>query len=272
MRPELTVLVVTVNEMIRSGLTRAFDFSRRSNRFVLLATPGLGAAAGVVTLVAGKGWGRAFANGFAAGGAAFLAWAVAREFHPDRPAVATVAATVAPLGVVLADPDLLAAGTILLVSRVVAGTTGRGLRWFDVALITAVAAPVAWRATGPGILTTSAVALGVVALGQARWRLETGMTAVILAGCGVLAWSRLDLAFDPEPWQLAVAGLGLFALLGPRSVTVGTDRAGGTILPRRVRLGRTYAWVSAAAAALWMDPGAVLPVWSALAVTGLRPR
>lgn len=257
---------------LRSGISRGFDLSYPSNRFVLVATPALGVVAGLITLIAGDGWSAAFRNGFSAGGATFLAWTLGRELHPDHPGVAALAALLAPLGVLRAGPDLLAAALVLLGARVMAGTTGRVLRWFDVAFFVAVATPVAFRASGPAVLTTTAVALGIVLARQERRRLETAVTTLVLLGLAALAWTRFEPAFDVDPWFIAPAVLGLAALIGPRRVAVGTDREGGIISPSRVRAARAFAWLAAAGAALALPPAAMAPVWVALAAVGLKPR
>ena len=257
---------------LRSGITRGFDLSYPSNRFVLVATPALGIVAGLITLIAGDGWPAGLRNGFAAGGATFLAWALGRELHPDHPGVAALAALVAPLGVMRVGPDLLAAAVVLLGARVVAGTTGRVLRWFDVALFVVVATPVALRASGPGVLTTTALALAIVLARQDRRRLETAVTVAVLAGLATLAWTRFEPGFEADPWLIAPAVLGLVAVVGPGKVEVGTDREGGVISPNRVRAGRVVAWIAAAGAALALQPAAMAPVWAALAATGLKPR
>jgi hypothetical protein len=257
---------------LRSGITRGFDLSYPSNRFVLVATPALGMVAGLITLIAGGGWSAGIRNGFAAGGAAFLAWALARELHPDHPGVAALAALVAPLGVLRGGPDLLAAAVVLLGARVVAGTTGRVLRWVDVAVFVVVATPVAFRASGPAVLTTAALALAMVLTRQNRRRLETAVTVAVLAGLATLAWIRFDPAFEVDPWLIAPALLGLAALVGPGRVKVGTDREGGIISPNRVRAGRGVAWIAAAGAALALQPAAMAPVWAAVAATGVKPR
>jgi hypothetical protein len=256
----------------RSGITRGFDLAYPSNRFILAATPVLGALAGLATLIVGDGWGAAFGNGFAAGGAAFVAWALARELHPDRSGVAAVAAVVAPWGLLYIGPDLLASAVVLLAGRVLAGTTGRGLRWFDVAVFAAVSFPVAFRSSGPGVLTPAALAIGFVTILQDRRRMETAVTAAMLAGLAVLSWLRFDAALEFDPWFVAPALLGLVALAGPGRVAVGTDRAGGTISPARVRAARALSLVSAAGVAAALPTSALAPVWAALAVVGLRPR
>ena len=255
----------------RSGITRGFDLSLPSNRFVLLGTPAAGVVAGVVTLLAGDGPATAVRHGFSAGGATFIAWAVVRELHPDRPVLAALAAVVAPLGLVAGDPDLLAAAVVLLGARVVAGTTGRAMRWVDVAIVGAVAFPVAMRPTGSGVLTSTAIALLAVLPVQDRRRLQLATGAVLVAGLAALGWWGFEAGFDPDPWSIAAAALGASSLMGPRRVTAGTDRSGGRISPRRVRAARGFALIAAAAAAVGSDPATMAPVWTALAATGSRP-
>ena len=257
---------------IRLGLLRPFDFSTASNRFVLLATPAVGIAAGITSLVTGSDWGEAFRNGFGAGGCTFLAWAISRELHPDRPELATVAALLSPLSLLRGDPDLLASGVVLLVCRVVAGTTGRGLRWADLGLIAAVAIPLAWRAVGPGVLTVSAVALAATLAARERgWR-PLLATSIAVAGAAAFAWTRFKSAGSIDLWLAIPVALGLVSLVGPRRVIVDTDRAGGVISPVRVRAARAAALLAAAAAALTSGPEALSATWAALAVVALRPR
>jgi hypothetical protein len=253
---------------LRSGITRGFDLSYPSNRFILTVTPVVGIVAGVVTLLVGDGWGTAVRNGFGAGGLAFIAWALTRELHPDRVALAAVAAIVAPFALLAGPPDLLAAATVMIVARVLAGTTGRWIHWFDVALIVVVAAPVAWRATGPGVLTVSAIALAAVIPMQDRRRSRLVVASGTLAVLAGFAWWRVGFAVDGETWMVAVAVLAVLAVVGPRRVAVGTDRPGGTVSPRRVQAARGFALIAAAAAASTADPAAMAPVWVSLAVIG----
>jgi len=255
---------------LRSGITRGFDLSYPSNRFILTVTPVAGIVAGVVTLLVGDGWGTAVRNGFGAGGLAFIAWALTRELHPDRVALATVAAIVAPFALLVGPPDLLAAATVMLVARVLAGTTGRAIHCFDVALIAAVAAPVAWRPTGPGVLTASAVALAAVIPLQDRRRSRLAAAGTVLAGLAGYAWWRVDFEFSPDGWMFAVVVLAALAVLGPRHVAAGTDRPGGTVSPRRVQAARGFALIAAAAAGFTADPAAMAAVWVALAVVGVE--
>lgn len=254
---------------IRSGITRPFDRSLASNRFVLLASPGSGAVAGLVTLAMGDGWRAAIPHGFSAGGATFLAWAIVRELHPDRPGLSVVVAMLAPLGLVLGTPDLLASTVALLVARVVAGTTGRRLRWPDVVIVVGFAVPVAVRSSGAGVLTASAIALFGILLLQDHRRRELLIAAVIVTG--LAGYSSWDLKVGFDVGTLAPAAVGMVALLGPRRVAAATDRSGGAISPHRVRAARGYAIVTALAAAFSSDPSAMAPVWVALGATAARP-
>lgn len=256
---------------LKSGITRGLDVSYPSNRFVLAATPGVGIVAGLATLIAGDGWGAAVANGFSAGGITFLAWTVARELHPDRAWLATVAALVGPFVLLLGEPDLLAAAVVMLTARIVAATTGRPLYWVDVAVVAAVAVPVAVRATGPGVLSVSAVALFAIVPLQDRRRLELVAAAVLLAGLAAYSWTRVDFGFDPAPWAFVAAGLGAIGLLGPTRVEVGCDREGGVIVPRRVRAARAVALASLVLTATMAPPEALAPAWAGVAVLALRP-
>ena len=197
---------------IRSGITRPFDRSLASNRFVLLASPVSGAVAGLVTLAMGDGWRAAIPHGFSAGGATFLAWAIVRELHPDRPGLSVVAAMLAPLGLVLGTPDLLASTVALLVARVVAGTTGRRLRWPDVVIVVGFAVPVAVRSSGAGVLTASAIALFGILLLQDHRRRELLIAAVIVTG--LAGYSSWDLKVGFDVGTLAPAAVGMVALLG----------------------------------------------------------
>lgn len=254
---------------VRSEITRPFDFSLSSNRFILIAIPVSGVVAGLVTLALGDGWALAVRHGFSAGGATFLAWALVREFHPDGLGVAVVAAVLAPFGLFFGTPDLLATTVVLLAARLLAGTTGRSLRWADVVIVTAFAAFVAMRTTGAGVLTITAIALFGVLVVQDRHHLEIATAALIVVGLAVYAWWDAEIAFDR--WTIAPAVVSAFAMLGPRRVNSATDRPGGVISPNRIRAARGYALIAAAFVALTNDPSAMAPVWVALTATAARP-
>jgi hypothetical protein len=250
------------------------DLAYPSNRFILIATPVIGSIFGAVALLRSETFGDAVGWGFSSGGAAFLAWTIARELHPDRIWVATVATLVAPLGVLLVRPDLWAAAVVLLVTRAVAGTTGRGMRVADVALLGTVAAIAATRDAGPFVVGVGVVGLLLVA----RWSERGRRNALAAAGLYVVAatisafFSGIS-SVSTEGWIVLGVGvaLGVIAASGPRRVSIGTDRPGGTIDPGRVRAARLIALLSAGLATVAVDPATLLPVWVALGATALRP-
>lgn len=203
-----------------------------------------------------------------------MAWAIARELDPDRPALAGLAAVATPFGLIWARPDLWSAAVVLLAVRAVAGTTGRALRWADLLLMGVV---------GGAALTadTAGPALAVAGLGlmlTVWWtdpgrRVPTLATAVVCAALTTVAWVRADLVSDPAWVQVGVAGgIALIGLASPRRIEVGADRVGGVISAVRVRAGRLVA-LGAGGGAIVLGPMAILaPVWVALwvaAVSGL---
>jgi hypothetical protein len=225
-----------------------------------------------LALVAGEppiGW------GISGGGATFLAWAIARELHPDRPWVATVAALAAPLGLLLARPDLWNCALVLLFSRAIAGTTGRGMRPADVILFGVVGALAGWRDPGPVTLAVGVVGLVLTAVWVARGRTEAVVTAGLFGmGAALAALAADPLAPSTRSWTVVMIGLviGLTALIGPDRIMVGTDRVGGRVESVRVRTARAGALLAATAVHPLADPGVMFPVWAALAAVVLHPR
>lgn len=259
---------------MRSGLVRGFDVSIPSNRLVLGGTPVIGAVAGLVTLIVGDGFAAAVGAGIAAGGSGFLAWATTRELHPDRPGLAGMALLAAPWGVLLVRPDLLVAGLVLVVARIVSGTTGRGLRWIDVGWVAGYAALTTGRDAAAVVLGCAAVAILATAAVVPRRRRETIVLGVLVAIAAAAAPAISGALFDPRVTPLLAIGLlaGVVAVGGPSGVATPTDREGGVISPRRVRAARGFATIAAGATAMVVDPATLAPVWAALAATALRPR
>lgn len=258
------------------ALSRPFDVRLASNRFVLLATPAIGALTGGVALIRSEsplesGW-----WGLSTAGAAFLAWAITRELHPDRAELAVAAALVAPAGLLWGRSDLLAAATVLIVARAVGGTTGRSMRGADVALVAAVGLPVVTRASGAGALGVGAAGLALSAVWHRRRRGHHLVgAAMYLAGATTSLLRADDFGLPTSSdWVLVWLGVaaGLLALLGPRTVVSQTDREGGGVISAtRIRLARLVAAAAATAVALSFDPAAMAPVWAALLVVALRP-
>ncbi len=251
------------------------DPSYPSNTFVLVATPVIGTIAGAIALIGGETLLDSASWGISAGGAGFLAWAIAREVHPDRAWIATVAALGAPWGVLLVRPDLISAAVVMLVARAVADTTGRALRPADVILLGGVAAIAAFRAPAPGVLAVGAIGLTLVAVWSERGRIWSAVTTVVYVVLASAAAFFADGAAPSDDGRVVlVVGVaaGLMVLAGPATVSVGTDRAGGTIRGERVRVARLLVILMAAAATPTADPAVMFPVFAAVAATALRPR
>ena len=98
------------------------------------------------------------------------------------------------------------------------------------------------------------------------------MTALVI-GAAIGAMILSEFGYDVDPWFIAPVVLGAVSLSGPVRVVVGTDRSGGVISPMRVRGARLFALVAAVAGSIAGAPaGAMVPVWAAVAVVGVRPR
>ena len=229
---------------MQSALGRPIDFRFASNRFAVFATFAAGAIASAVTF-AGRD-DNALGAGVLAGGAAFLAWAVARELDPDRTLTAYVAA---PLGFVMwfFDPaGLLVTGAVLLAVRVVTGTVGYSPSTADLALLVGFATLVGLRPGG----VVAAAAIGVAIALDARLAgrdsaLRYGSALAGIAGASVatalwasaIEFSSITLASGAAA-ALAI-GIAIATPLGP--VTSLTDLKKRPLERRRVRLGRLLA-------------------------------
>jgi hypothetical protein len=261
---------------IRPALTRPMDLSYRSNVFIVIATPTIGAVVGVIALIRSEPLVESFWWGYFGAGAAFLAWAITREIHPDRAWLATVAALIAPLGLLWGRSDLLASAVVLLVARTVAGTTGRSLRLADLVLLGVVAAPVIVRDSGCAVLAVSATALAFTLGWHERRRIVHGAATALFAVAAVVSLVVRDgplvVSTDASVllWVGAVAGV--ISLVGPAAVSVGTDRADGTISRLRVRVARGVVLAAGIGVGITHDPAAMAPAWAALVATAVRPR
>lgn len=258
---------------IRSGNSRGFDPTLPSNRFVLGGSVVAGAAGGFAALVAGERLAEAAGWGVASGGGFFIAWALARELHPDRPGVAAVAALLAPVFLLLDRPKLLSSGVVLLVARLVAGTTGRRFQWVDALVLVVLAGLSIGTPVGTAVLAVAAAATGATWFGPGR-RGPVAISAFALAFLAAwsVAISEDGVAGGLEAIDGGVALFGLAAIAGPVKVVTGTDREGGVIHPGRVRAARVFAAGTVAASAALGGVGVLGPVAAALIGTALRPR
>ena len=265
---------------IKSGLGRSLDFSYPSNRFAVAATIGAGLIAAAAALANRRGSTEVLGDGVLAGGAAFVAWALARELDPDRPVGAGVAAVIAPVVLFAGPPDLLVCGLLVLAARIFAGSTGRVLGLVDLGVIGVWAVPVVFRDAGVPIALIAAIAPAVSAWWhRSAARLLFAASGVILAGVVALAVLFADGGPWPQPTGVArgvlVAGLAAgvvssWALPRPRSST--DSRRGGIISTQRVRLARLGTLGAGVGAMLWAgEPGvlALGPAWAALAATAV---
>lgn len=258
---------------VRSGNSRGFDPTLLSNRFVLGGSVVAGVTGGVSALVAGERFVEAVGWGVASGGGFFIAWALARELHPDRPWVATVAALLAPAFLLLDRPSLLSSGGVLLVARIVAGTTGRRFQWVDALVLTVLAGLSIGTPVGAVVLAVSGTAMAATWFGPGRGGpvATTAVALVLLAAWSVVAVEG-GLVWGLGAIDGGVALFGLAALAGPNRVVTGTDREGGTIHPARVRAARVFVVGTVTASAALGGVGVVGPVAASLVGTALRPR
>ncbi len=260
---------------MRSALGRPIDIRYASNRYVIFVT----LAAGAVGLLAslGDGVGNAIGSGLVAGGAAFLAWAVARELDPDRVLASYLAA---PAGLALwffDAPGLLITGAVLLAIRSVVRTTGYPVLVGDVAFLVAYAAITGLRPGG----VLGAAALGVVVVGDTlvagRSRPAVyyagGLAVVVAAVATSVVWAD---AFGFTTITLGAAVLIGLAIAGATLTPLGDvrsvgDYSGRPLDPRRVRAGRMLAVALAAGYLVYGGSDGLTTVGPLLAAMAVLP-
>ena len=264
---------------IRSGLARSVHLSHTTVRVAAGLSLVAGISAGTITLVQGEALRTAVEHGVLAGGAGFIAWAITREIAPDHPMTAGAAGAIAPFLLIAGPPDLLAAGLVILVARIIAGTTGRDLTPIDLAAVGIGAALVSFRQWGVAV----AVALALAPAVSSVWARGSRSLMIVASGATLAAVSVVALFAGHDPWSqpdglargLFVAGLaaGLVCVWVVPPVTSTVDsRRGGVVLTHRVRLARVAALVTGVSTALWAGGDGVLalgPAWTALAVTAV---
>ena len=218
-----------------SGFGRPIDWRYASNRFAI--------ATWVVSLavyLALAWWDERFTylGAVAASVAVFLAWTIGRELDPGHTSVAGLAA-MGSFGVVfIGAPAALVVFGALIAVRAVAGTTGRAMRWGDLAALGA-----AGFASGGAVWSWS-IAIVLFAwlkagphVGPRRW------WGVVALGVGFVAgwyFGELDpIVFSAESALLAV-GVVVVTMLAMVTVsTPGRTDSGKTdISATRVRLAR----------------------------------
>lgn len=263
-----------------SSLARTVDLRHPSNRFALLAA-GVGALAGVVATilltelsVLSSLW-----QGLTYGVAAFLAWAVARELHPDETAAARFAVFAYAVVAWTGPPALAATVAALLAARIVARTTGRPpTRWDLVA--TAVVAGFA-ATTSAGFVMALALAYALYAdtrlpdpapdrdhlLGAAA----TATTAVIVTLATGSFWTEWR---GPDVLEalLVLAALAALTVFRVERVSSTGDLEGQPLQPERIGHARMLTLGAAVAAILWAGAdgiGDLAGVFAAVVGVGL---
>jgi len=123
-----------LRSVARSGLGRPLDMACVSNRRAVLGALLAGGLDAIYTLL--RGGDIELIVSAMVSVSVFLAWAIAREIDPDRPATATMAMVIAAPLVVVGDPVPGIAAVALLVARVMSGTVGRDLTRVDLVVLT----------------------------------------------------------------------------------------------------------------------------------------
>ncbi|MFC4639359.1 hypothetical protein [Deinococcus hohokamensis] len=204
-----------------SALARPIDPSLASNRF---------AVAGALTAALGaRVLGRRWAEALGVGGAAFLAWATARELDPDHPETAATAlmlsAGVAWLG--RSGHPVTGVG-VLSGLRLLAGTVGRDPLPLDLAAVTVQAALMAGSGEQSSALLPALS--GVLTPGSpAPWSVAGVLAPGVSRGAGTSVPAAL----------LVLLALALSPVLtAPEAVQAGCDHPPRTIDPLRVQQAR----------------------------------
>jgi len=260
---------------MRSGIGRPIDPSYRSNMFILAVTPAAGIIAGILTLIAGDGWGDAVRNGFFGGGASFLAWAIGREIDPDCPVSAGAAAVAAPFALLAGDPALGQLFAVLLMTRLVVRSTGLFPMPGDLVVYVALMIYVATTDGGLAVALVGAAALAadIRLPGEAPPR-QAVAALVAAAGAAVAAALTDGIAIDPlRPsgglWVLlGVAVLGGLLVLRPSAVTARADLRDQRLSPVRLKASRFTALAAGLAGFAWLGGpslAGLAPMWVAMA-------
>jgi len=237
----------------RSALARPLDFSYPSNRVAAAGSAG----AALLALAFGRPW----AQAAGVGGAAFLAWATARELDPDHPVTANAALPVAAAAALLGGAGNPLAGLAALSGlRLIAGTTGEAATRTDHAgmLVQALLAgasgerAAAFLAGGASLLTAEA---------RSALPAAGALTPTLHRHSG-FSWGSALLAASVLP----LAG----TLTAPEPVTSVCDRAERPVRAQEVQLARYAAVTTLAAGLLTRRTRGLLPLAAALLTVAAR--
>ena len=199
----------------------------------------------------------------------FAAWALARELDPDHPWPAALSMATSFVVALWYVPAVLVVITAAAALRMVAGTVGKPLTLFDLALVTIVG-----YGSG-GTLATWSIAIVVFAslkiapeVGRLRWWSVGALTAGFIVG-----WYTGDLSPITLTATTAAAALGFLAVAILAAwrvdVSVQTDARSGPVDPKRLAMSRLAAGIIVASATVIGGPDAmweVAPVGVALII------
>lgn len=249
-----------------TALARRIDPTVPSNRLVVFASGLVTVVATIAMSVADPdlGVGGALVDGLRFGVGTFLAWAIARELHPDEPLAARNAVLAYVPAMFLGPPALAAVAAVLLAARVTLRSTGTAPTVVDLVVLAGLAGFAATSA--PGFVT--GLALAWVVLDDARLpdpapQLRAQLAAVGVAAVAltvsILAGSFLTDWRAPRLSELAwVAVVVIAVVVRPRPAEVAStsDRRGPLSLARLVRA-RLLVAITLGAALLWAGADAI---------------
>ncbi len=213
----------------------------------------------------------------AAGGSAFLAWALGRELDPDRVLTANLAALAGGAAALYFETASLGAVYLFLISaRILSRTTGLSPTTVDLAVHVPIAAFVARSTIGwaAALVLAAAFALDSRAKPASSRNKDGWAAAVAVAATAVAAITGFEFwgSGITAAWVVAAVGfIGGLNAVRSEPVTSKADYTDQTLTDSRVALSRRVTLAGAAlVAALTAGPGVagVAAVWLTLAVLG----
>lgn len=256
-----------------TGIGRAIDPRRPSNRFALLAFTVVTLGAFAVAFALGDtGWAAALGRGVAHGVAAFLCWALGRELDPDHPRSARYGVFAYVPIAFLGPPALAAVLATMLAVRVTVRTTGRAPTLVDLLALVGVAAA-AGASSDAGLPAGLLLAVAIWVDTFAPRPADSGhaiaaVAAATAAVVGALAAGRLPAAWtSPTPWEWVAAGALALAAAMLRTPRVETTADSGDVplSPTRLMRGRVLALMTVALALAYVGGPAVASLGAVVA-------
>jgi hypothetical protein len=218
-------------------------------------------------LIPSAGW------GISAGFAAFLAWALSREFDPDHGLSAFVGTGLALLGLWFLDlPNLMTLFWMLVLVRIVNRTSGLPARILDSLLLLGLGSWLTWQGNwGFGLVTALAFFLDSRLPPPHRHHLPfAGLALLVTALLFAVKGSLLGEGKLSVPVLLAVliaSALFVVVILTSRRVRSVGDETGEPLSPKRVQAAQALALATGIQIALWdstLGMASIMPLWAAI--------